>query len=63
MARKLSWVLEPIANADPGALVSLRQRATELKRTDGAGWAAGEVLERACEIRADQLKALERKGR
>jgi hypothetical protein len=41
----LRAIVEVIRNHDRP---TLRQKAEQLKQTDGEGWAIGEMLERAC---------------
>lgn len=45
MLRSLKAVLDPIREQDRPML---REKARQLKQTDGEGWAVGELLERAC---------------
>lgn len=44
-AKALFQVIEPLLRHQR---VILREKAQQLKQTDGEGWAVGEMLERAC---------------
>ena len=46
MKMTMKWLTEPIRGHDAGFL---RRKAQHLKQTDGEGWAAGEMLTRACD--------------
>lgn len=55
MLRALGAILDPIRQHDRPML---RQKARQLKQSDGEGWAVGELLERACiHLDACQLAA------